>query len=210
MQDGAGIHWSHAVAAFLQRYYINTIDWPPYSPDLNPIEHLWWRLKRLMFKHFPQYNNYSRAEEEWDGFCEALKECWRRIPGKLIRRLILSMPQRLAACRKARGWQTKYWMHAQHLLQKQWNYIICWLGYDGGKFWGEMLVLALIHLAVQNFCRVTVHYVDVVFDAWALGAYTFAFKRWDFSQGLCLLRTSTQLNRAAVACSNASIRLSQD
>jgi hypothetical protein len=30
------------------------------------------------------------------------------------------------------------------------------LGYDGGMFWGEMLVLALIHLAVQNFCRVTV------------------------------------------------------
>jgi hypothetical protein len=24
------------------------------------------------------------------------------------------------------------------------------------KFWGEMLVLALIHLAVQNFCPVTV------------------------------------------------------
>jgi transposase len=51
MQGEAGIHWSHAVAAFLQRHHINTIDWPPYLPDLNPIEHLWWRLKRLMFKH---------------------------------------------------------------------------------------------------------------------------------------------------------------
>jgi hypothetical protein len=30
-----------------------------------------------------------------------LEECWRRIPRKLIRQLILSMPQRLAACRKA-------------------------------------------------------------------------------------------------------------
>jgi hypothetical protein len=40
MQDGAGIHQSHAVAAFLQRHHINAIDWPPYLPDLNPIEHL--------------------------------------------------------------------------------------------------------------------------------------------------------------------------
>jgi transposase len=88
-------------------HHINTIDWPPYSPDLNSIEHLWRRLKRFMFKYYPQYNNYSRAEEEWDSFCEALKKCWRRIPGKLIRQLILSMPQRLAACRKACGWETK-------------------------------------------------------------------------------------------------------
>jgi hypothetical protein len=37
-----------------------------------------------------------------------LKECWRSIPGKLIKQLIMSMPQRLGACRRARGWQTKY------------------------------------------------------------------------------------------------------
>jgi hypothetical protein len=51
-----------------------------------------------MYKQYPQYNNYRTAEEEWEGFCEALKECWRSIPGKLIRTLILSMPRRLAAC----------------------------------------------------------------------------------------------------------------
>ncbi|KAI1518219.1 Transposase [Pyrenophora tritici-repentis] len=108
MQDGAGIHRSRAVAAFLQDHHINTIAWPPYSPDLNPIEHLWWALKRRMYKHYPQYNNLSQAEEEWDRFCEALKECWRSIPSKLIKRLIMSMPRRLDACRRARGWQTKY------------------------------------------------------------------------------------------------------
>jgi hypothetical protein len=65
-------------------------------------------LKKLVFKRYPQYNNYSRAQEEWDGFCTALKLYWRAIPGRLIKALIESMPRRMAACRKARGWQTKY------------------------------------------------------------------------------------------------------
>lgn len=108
MQDNASIHTARAARAFLAKHGITTIDWPPYSPDLNPIEHLWWVLKKLVFKHYPQYNNFSRAEEEWDGFCEALKRCWRMIPGSLIKTLIISMPRRLEACRKAKGWQTKY------------------------------------------------------------------------------------------------------
>jgi len=108
MQDNASIHTARAVRAFLAEHGITTINWPPYSPDLNPIEHLWWVLKKLVYKHYPQYNNFSRAEKEWEGFCEALKRCWRMIPGRLIKALIMSMPRRLAACRKAKGWQTKY------------------------------------------------------------------------------------------------------
>jgi transposase len=61
MQDGAGIHCSRAVAEFLHRHHINTIDWPPYSLDLNLIEHLWWHLKRSIDKYYLQYNNYSQA-----------------------------------------------------------------------------------------------------------------------------------------------------
>jgi transposase len=64
MQDGVGIHHSRAIRSFLDQHYVNTIDWPAYSPDLNPIEHLWWVLKRRIFKLYSQYNNYSQAEEE--------------------------------------------------------------------------------------------------------------------------------------------------
>jgi len=108
MQDNARIHTSRAARAWLTSKHITPIQWPPYSPDLNPIEHLWWHLKKRMHKFYPQYNNYRVAEEEWEGFCEALKECWRRIPSSLIKHLIMSMPRRMAACRKAHGLQTKY------------------------------------------------------------------------------------------------------
>jgi hypothetical protein len=64
MQDGAGIHCVRVIKSFFRQHYINTIDWPPYSPDLKPIEHLWWVLKMRMHKHYPQYNNLSQAEAE--------------------------------------------------------------------------------------------------------------------------------------------------
>jgi transposase len=108
MQDGAGIHHMYVVQSFFKLNHITTLDWPPYSPNLNPIEHLWWVLKKHMYKLYLQYNNWSKAAEKWKGFCEALKECWCSIPAKLIKQLILSMPQCLEACRHVHGWQTKY------------------------------------------------------------------------------------------------------
>jgi transposase len=39
MQDNASIHTAHKVKDWFEENGIQTTDWPPYSPDLNPIEH---------------------------------------------------------------------------------------------------------------------------------------------------------------------------
>ncbi|KAF2178709.1 hypothetical protein K469DRAFT_717923, partial [Zopfia rhizophila CBS 207.26] len=89
VQRGSG---KEAEWCFRYPHGIWTLEWPLYSPDLNPIEHLWWALKKLA----------------WDALRAALKEAWKKLPKRLIRQLIESMGRRLAAVRKVRGWQTKY------------------------------------------------------------------------------------------------------
>jgi transposase len=41
MQDNASIHTAKKVKDWFMGNGIITTDWPPYSPDLNPIEHAW-------------------------------------------------------------------------------------------------------------------------------------------------------------------------
>jgi hypothetical protein len=40
-QDCTGPHVARLCQDFLAKYNISPLDWPPYSPDLSPIEHLW-------------------------------------------------------------------------------------------------------------------------------------------------------------------------
>ncbi|MBU4547602.1 MAG: transposase [Methanobacterium sp.] len=48
---------------------INLIFLPPYSPDLNPIEDVWRKIKGII-----SINNYSNAEELKKAFEELFKE----------------------------------------------------------------------------------------------------------------------------------------
>ena len=41
MQDNAPCHAAKSIKAYLAQQRVELIDWPPYSPDLNPIENIW-------------------------------------------------------------------------------------------------------------------------------------------------------------------------
>jgi len=107
MQDNSGIHAAKKTIEYLERHGIWTIEHPPHSPDLNPIEHIWWALKRAIHQVHPEFDQMGNGQEEWDQFCTALQEVWWTIPDSMIRTLIYSMPRRLAAVERAYGYYTK-------------------------------------------------------------------------------------------------------
>jgi len=108
MHDNASIHTARIVTTWLAEKGVTAIEWPPYSPDLNPIEHMWRALKKRLYKYHSYLLSMGNTEEAREALCTALKTEWRRIPESFVRQLLLSMPRRLRAVRDAKGYYTKY------------------------------------------------------------------------------------------------------
>lgn len=101
VHDNARPHVARVCRQFLEDEGIDTIDWPPRSPDLNPIEHLW----DIMFRSIRRRQVAPQTVQE---LSDALVQIWEEIPQDTIRRLIRSMPRRCQACVQARGGHTNY------------------------------------------------------------------------------------------------------
>ena len=109
MQDNASIHTARSVRDWFQEQHIRFTDWPPYSPDLNPIENLWHAMKCLALKMFPEImNSGGESEQDIRNIEECLKQAWDTLPNSLFEELIRSMEKRIKMCIKANGWHTKY------------------------------------------------------------------------------------------------------
>ncbi|UYV66459.1 hypothetical protein LAZ67_4001746 [Cordylochernes scorpioides] len=97
-QDNARPHTARISQQALQD--VQMLPWPPYSPDLSPIEHVWDIIGRRLHA-LPQ----PRSEDElW----QMVEREWRAIPQDGIRTLIDSLPRRVAACIAVRGGPTCY------------------------------------------------------------------------------------------------------
>ena len=59
MQDNARIHTAHVVIDWLEENGIEVINWPPYFPDLDPIENIWALLKKKIYDLEPSIINRS-------------------------------------------------------------------------------------------------------------------------------------------------------
>ena len=68
MDDNAPCHRARKVRTWMTQQQITFMEvWPPQSPDLNPIEHVWDLLRRLMDDKKPKKLREleSRLVEEW-------------------------------------------------------------------------------------------------------------------------------------------------
>lgn len=108
MQDGASPHTSiqstdllrehfgdRVIALRFPERYHEGISWPPKSPDLNPCDYFWWgTTKDLIYKDPPRSINALIGKFE---------DVVMNIPQEQIRNAILSLPRRLAHCRRNNG-----------------------------------------------------------------------------------------------------------
>jgi transposase len=109
MQDNAKIHSARIIKTWFAEQGIVVVDWPAYSPDLNPIEHAWARLKAWIYKHHPELLEFTGDNQEVrDKLLAALQEGWEALPEDFFTRLVESMQRRVKAVKKAKGWYTKY------------------------------------------------------------------------------------------------------
>ena len=98
-QDNAPIHTCRSTRQWLRQHDVTLLDWPPKSPDENPIENLWHELKTAANRCKP-----STAAELWN----ALQEAWQQIAAARVRNLAESVPRRLGAIRRARSGNSRY------------------------------------------------------------------------------------------------------
>jgi transposase len=64
MQDNAPIHTAKKGCKWFEDNGIPVMEWPPYSPDLNPIETAWSRLKETILVLDPDLANIKGESEE--------------------------------------------------------------------------------------------------------------------------------------------------
>lgn len=109
MQDGSGIHTSTVVKVWLERQAFRTMEWPAYSPDLNPIEHCWAHMKRIIYRNHPHLvTDYIPAARLRVELLDAIYEAWEEISEDFLWKLCESMERRVASVIVARGGYTKY------------------------------------------------------------------------------------------------------
>jgi transposase len=101
MQDNDPKHTAKKVQNYLKDQEFKVMNWPAQSPDLNPIENCWSYLKSKIYAHEKPANG---LHELW----ERVEIEWEAISQDYLTKLYESMPKRMQACIRAKGYWTKY------------------------------------------------------------------------------------------------------
>jgi hypothetical protein len=90
---------SEVVQKWIHDNGVDVMEWASYSPDLNPIEHVWAYLKREVEKMNPKGKDELKA---------AIHKCWKSIPVDFCAKVVASMPKRMKLCIARKGGKTGY------------------------------------------------------------------------------------------------------
>ena len=99
-QDGAPCHTAKKTMKWFKDNQVEVLEWPGNSPDLNPIENLWSRLKRKV--------SAKRPSNKRDLIAAIINAWFHLISTDDLKKLVDSMPQRCQAVIKAKGYPTRY------------------------------------------------------------------------------------------------------
>ena len=92
-------HRAAVVTTWLNGNNTERINWPSFSPDLNPIEHLWDEVEHRMKKTNPR--NVTELKE-------CLVRIWKNIESQVCKKLVDSVPSRLHEVLRMKGYPTRY------------------------------------------------------------------------------------------------------
>ena len=87
-QDNAPTHVSKESRQWLETNQIETLEWPPQSPDLSPIENVWSMLTQRIYQ---DGRSYTTQNELW----EVIKEEWGKLTAADLFPLYYSMHNRM-------------------------------------------------------------------------------------------------------------------
>jgi transposase len=98
-QDNASQHKATTSREWFHNHGIDVIDWPAWSPDLNPIEEFWNDLKQRVYKRHP------KSMDELERF---ITEEWAATDLNFIAHICRNMPHRLQAVIDNNGHKIPY------------------------------------------------------------------------------------------------------
>ncbi|GFW68604.1 transposable element Tcb2 transposase [Trichonephila clavipes] len=98
-QDNDPKHMAKIVKLYLWYHCKKELHTPPQSPDLNVIENVWSQLEKSVHEH---------AITSKEDLKNVLKEEWTKITVETTKKLVESMPKKLQAVIKAKGFANKY------------------------------------------------------------------------------------------------------
>lgn len=106
--DNAPTHTAYVVREALEEMGIEVMEWPPHSPDLNPIENLWALLKAEIYKLRPDLIHMANNDQTKEILVATAQQAWEQLELRHLEHLSETMPHRVEAIIEAQGWYTPY------------------------------------------------------------------------------------------------------